>query len=172
MRLGGEVFAEVRLRHGGDGVAAHGGVEVDAVGLVASGGVEVAEEDVTAKVRGGYYDGDELGGEDGAADFDGSADVAAGGRAVEGGAGFVVSDGGVEGFEGSEDFGEVGGHPLGSSAAAISGDADGAAVAEGCEVLRGWGAEEEDAFYTGEGEGFEDVGGAGEVVAVVGVEHG
>ncbi len=76
--------------------------------------------------------------------------------------------------QGGEDCGQVGGHPLGRAGAAVAGDADGLDVGEGGELGGRGRGEEEDGGDAIRGELLQDVGGAGEVVAVEGVEdrHG
>ena len=88
--LAGQVAAEVTFVHGRDGVAAHGGVAVDAVILVVRYGEQIAEDHVAAEVGGSNCDGDPRVAEDLATDFEGPADASGFGGAVESGADFVL----------------------------------------------------------------------------------
>lgn len=164
------MFGEIGLVHGRDRVVAHVGVTVDTEDLTAIGGEEIAEDDPAAEVRRADDDRGRLLLEDLEAEFDGATDGADGGRAIEGGADLVVIDGGAEGLDALEDGGKVSVHPGGALAAAFAGDTDGAAVREGGEGGFGGRRSEEDGGNAGEGETFENIGGAGEVVAVPGVE--
>ena len=110
-RLAGEMAAEVSFVHGCDGVAGHGGMTVDAMGFAVDGGEEVTEGDVTAEGGGTDDERDGVGSKAVATEFDGFSDVAVARRAIEGGAGFVVAEGGAESLEGGEDRGEMMFHP-------------------------------------------------------------
>lgn len=169
--MGPQVNTKVGLAHGSDGMAAHG-VAIDALhSAVWRGDEEVAECDIPAKMWGADDDGNEARVEDFPAQLDRATDAAVAGRTVKRRAKLVMSDGSVEAFECGENGWKVAGHPLRGAGAAVSGDPDSLCLRECRQMWRSWRGEVQDGRDTVRGKLFENIRGAGEIVAVEGVEE-
>ncbi len=168
VRLPRQVPPQVALGHGGDRVTAHGRVAVYAVGLVADRGEEVAERLVAAQHRRAHDHRCLARAEDTGADVDGAADAADLRCAVEGRADLVVHQRGAERAQAGEYAGQVLVHPGGGLGPADAGDADGAGLREPRQLRGRRPSQEQDRGHAVDAERLHDVGGAGEVVAVVG----
>src|SRR5690348_7094869 len=144
---------------------------VDAVDLLAGRREEAAEGDVTLEMRRRDDDRNERRRQSVAADLERAADRADLRRAVEGRAGLVVDDRCAEAAEPAKKSRQLRAHPLRRAAAALAGNPHRLTVCKlPAVLLRGY-AGEEHAAHAGKRQRLEHIGGAREIIAVVGVKR-
>ncbi len=160
----------VALVHGGDRMAGHDRMPVEPEDAVATRGEEVPEGLVAPHGRRSEQRGYPGPAQQRRGELDGMADRADLGRGIEGRADLVVREGGAQAGQGGEDVRQVPIHPCGRLRAGNAGDADGAGMRKGCQLLGRRHIEEEDRFNTAKAQDFHDGRRAGVVVAVPGEE--
>ena len=169
--LPGEMQAQVGLRHRRHRMMPHGRMAVDAVPDAVGFGEQVPEDDGAAQVRRSDHNRHGAGAKHFAAQFHGAADAAHAGRTIKGRADFVVIDRSSQPPHGAKDCGQVAAHPMGTAAAAFTGDSHGAAIRKSCDLARARRMRKQDGLDAVKRQRFEHVGRAGKVVAIPGVQR-
>ena len=169
--LSAQVKAKIGFGHRGNGMTGHHGMTVDAPGPPLIGREEIAERGIALQLRRADDERNSRLREESLADVDGPANAADRWARIEGRADLVVAECRAQRLQPCQRRRQVFFHPGRRFAAARTGEPDRANAGKPLALRLGRLLHEQNRRHASRGQSLHDVGGSGEVVAVVGEQQ-